>query len=136
MSMYQIVLRLARNPGYPNGDDSQGYVLVAPLDASDQLDAAAWRENRETCTVIRFKPGEDRDADGLLTHNGSHWFFHYDEVEEGEDEPVFRLGEHRLAIGDYVTIHESNDASLTYRVTQRTPVHPKNQRETTKEIVR
>jgi hypothetical protein len=124
MSLYQIILRLARNPGFPEGDDSQGYVIIAPLDANDCLDPEGWRENHKLCTVVRFKPGEERDADGLLTHSGSHWFFHYDEVEEGEDEPVFRLGEHRLALGDYVTVHESDGQSLTYRVSQRSLLHP------------
>jgi hypothetical protein len=134
MSLFQIILRLARNPAFPAGDDSQGYVIVAPLDANDHLDPEGWRENRKLCTVVRFKPGEDRDADGLLTHNGSHWFFHYDEVEEGDDEPVFRLGEHRLALGDYVTIHENDGQSQTYRVAQRTrfrpaqPSHPVKER--------
>ncbi|MEQ1609295.1 MAG: hypothetical protein ABL956_10070 [Hyphomonadaceae bacterium] len=121
MSLHQIVLRLARNPGFPGGDDGQGYVVVAPLDANDHLDAAEWRDHREDCTVIRFKPGEDKDADGRLSHNGSNWFFHYDEMREGADEPVYRLGEHRLAVGDYLTIHESDGRSLTYRVTQKTP---------------
>ncbi len=124
MSMYQIVMRLARNPGYPDGDDTQGYIITAPLDVDDRLDPKAWREHRDACTVVRFKAGEDRDADGLLTHNGSHWFFHYDEVQEGDDEPVYRLGDHRLAIGDYVTIQENDGATLTYRVTQRTAVRP------------
>jgi hypothetical protein len=119
--MYQVVLRLARNPGFPEGDDGQGYVLVAPLDKDDRLDVKAWRASRAACTVVRFKPGTERDADGLLTHNGDDWFFHYDEAREGKDEPAFRLGEHRLAIGDYVTIHENDGQSLTYRVTQRTP---------------
>jgi hypothetical protein len=124
MSLHQIVLKLARNPGFPAGDQTQGYVLVAPLDSQCQLDLGDWRKNREMCTVIRFKPGEDRDADGVLTHNGAHWFFHYDEVREGDDEPVFRLGDHRLAVGEYVTIHESDGKSLTYRVTQSAPFHP------------
>lgn len=124
MSVYQIVLRLARNPGYPEGDDAQGFIITAPLDADDRLDLAAWRSNREACTVIRFKPGEDRDADGRLTHNGSHWFFHYDEAGEGDDEPVYRLGDHRLAIGEYVTVQENDGATLTYRITQRVPVRP------------
>ncbi|RYZ15194.1 MAG: hypothetical protein EON61_00510 [Alphaproteobacteria bacterium] len=123
MSLYQIVLRLARNPGFPEGDDSQGYVLVAPLDRDDRLDASEWREMRDACTVVRFKPGEEKDADGRLTHNGSSWFFHYDEAREGADEPVYRLGDHRLAIGDYVTIHENDGQSLTYKVAQRTPFH-------------
>jgi len=120
MPLYQIVLRLARNPGFPAGDDSQGYVVVAPLDANDHLDAVEWRDHRDACTVIRFKPGDDKDADGRLSHNGSSWFFHYDEMREGADEPVYRLGEHRLAVGDYLTVHESDGQSLTYRVTQKT----------------
>lgn len=119
--LHQIVLRLARNPGFPTGDDHQGYTIVAPLDASDRLDAQEWRDHREACTVIRFKPGEERDADGRLSHNGANWFFHYDEVREGDDEAIYRLGEHRLAVGDYVTIHENDGKSLTYRVSQRTP---------------
>lgn len=121
MSLYQIELRLARNPGYPNGDDRQGYIIVAPLDNADRLDLAEWRAHREVCTVVRFKEGEANDADGRLTHNGSHWFFHYDEDREGDDEPVFRLGEHRLAIEDYLTIHERDGQSLTYRVVKRAP---------------
>ena len=119
MSMFQIILRLARNPGFPDGDEHQGYVLVAPLDAQDRLDPREWRPNKAACTVVGFKPGTERDADGLLTHNGSNWFFHYDEEREGDDEPAYRLGEHRLAVGDYVTIHESDGKSLTYRVAQR-----------------
>ena len=121
MALYQIILRLARNPGFPEGDDCQGYMLVAPLDAQDRLDPVEWRLHREVCKVVRFKPGEDRDADGRLTHNGSSWFFHYDEPREGADEPVYRLGEHRLAIGEYLTIHESDGQSLTYKVARRAP---------------
>lgn len=125
MPLHQIILRLARNPGFPDGDAGQGYILIAPLDSDGKLDAEAWREQREACTVIRFKPGVDRDADGRLTHRGSDWFFHYDEMREGDDEPVYRLGDHRLFLGDYVTIHESDGQVLTYRVTQNMPFRPK-----------
>jgi hypothetical protein len=121
MALHQIILRLARNPGFPEGDTQQGYTVIAPLDADDRLDPVEWRQCRDVCKVVRFKPGDDRDADGRLTHNGSSWFFHYDEAREGADEPIYRLGDHRLAIGDYVTIHESDGQSLTYRVTERTP---------------
>lgn len=124
MSLFQIVMRLARNPGYPDGDDQQGYTIIAPLDREGRLNVEEWRDNREACTVIRFKPGEERDADGRLSHNGSHWFFHYDEVQEGEDEPVHRLQEHRLDLGDYVTIHESDGNAFTYRITQVQPYRP------------
>lgn len=118
----QVVLRLARNPGFPSGDDSHGYVICAPLDRDGNLSVAEWQEVREDCEVIRFKPGVERDADGKLTHRGSNWYFHYDEPREGDDEPVYRLGDHSLALGSYVTIHESDGRDLTYRVAQHIPV--------------
>jgi hypothetical protein len=116
MPLTQVVLRLARNPGYPDGDEGQGYVITAPLDRDGTLNADEWRSVKDRCTVIRFKPGEERDADGLLKHRGANWYFQYDEVAEGDDEPVFRLSDHSLAVGSYVTIHESDGKVLTYRV--------------------
>ena len=119
--LHQVVLRLARNPGFPEGDEGQGYVLIAPLDADHKLDPAAWKKNASACAVARFKHGEERDATGLLKHNGSRWFFDYEDRRDDDDEPVFRLGDHRLALGEYVTIHESDGKVLTYRVTQCNP---------------
>ncbi len=121
MSLTRIVLTLARNPGYPDGDPNQGYMITAPLDREDQLDTEAWKANREACTVVRFKPGTERDADGWLSHRGGRWYFRYDEEHEGDDEPVHRLGDHRLAIGDYVTISESDGRTQTYRVDRHLP---------------
>jgi hypothetical protein len=122
MALTQVVLRLARNPGYPDGDVAQGYVIHAPLDEKGQLSVEEWRHNRELCKVIRVKPGVERDADGLLTHKGSHWFIHYDEPREGDDEPVYRLGDHSMALGAYLTVHESDGRDLTYRVEQHLPL--------------
>lgn len=119
----RIILRLARNPGFPNGDDTRGYIITAPIDSQGFLQADEWRDCRKACIVEKFQPGEENDADGLLTHRGSHWFVHYDEPEEGDDEPLYRLGDHRLAIGDYVTIHENNGPEMTYRVTEHQQVH-------------
>lgn len=121
MPLTQVVLRLARNPGFPDGDDRQGYVVTAPLDRDCHIDLEEWRKHRSACTVVRFKPGEERDADGLLTHRGGKWFIHYDEEREGADEPVYRLGDHVLALGGYVTIHESDGQDLTYRVSEHLP---------------
>lgn len=121
MTLKRVVMRLARNPGHPEGDLHQGYVLVAPLDVDSKLDASEWRAKRAACTVARFRPGQPHEADGWLSHHGSHWYFRYDEEEEGPAEPVFRLGEHRLELGDYVTIHERDGQDLTYRVTEHLP---------------
>jgi hypothetical protein len=125
MPLTQVVLRLARNPGFPDGDASQGYIINAPLDRDGRLAVDEWRTLRDQCTVIRFKPGEDRDADGKLTHRGSNWYFHYDEEREGDDEPAYRLGDHALAVGNYITIHESDGKDLTYRVVQHNQVKQK-----------
>lgn len=121
--LHQIVLRLARNPGFPDGDEGQGYVLIAPLDADYKLDPEAWKKTSSACSVVRFKHGEERDATGLLKHKGARWFFDYETRRDDDDEPVFRLGDHRLALGEYVTIHESDGRVLTYRVTQCSPFH-------------
>jgi len=119
MALTRITLRLTRNPdaGFPEGDDHHGYVVVAPVDGDGKLDVDLWRDNKSACTVNRFTPHNADNADGWLTHRGSHWFFHYDEEEEGPDEPVFRLGDHMLRLGEYLTIHEADGDDLTYKVT-------------------
>jgi hypothetical protein len=118
MPMQRITLRLARNPGYPDGDASQGYVLTAPIDTQGHLVLDEWRAHKKACTVLRFHPDEDERADGWLTHRGSHWFFHYDEDHEGPDEPVHRLDDHSFVAGEYVTIRHMDEDALTYVVTE------------------
>ena len=122
MVLNRITLRLARNPGMPEGDDRQGYVITAPLDSDGHIDLEAWRAHRAACTVIRFHPDPDERADGLLTHRGNQWRFHYDEDEEGPDEPGYRLGEHAFRPGEYVTIAQHGEDALTYIVTEVMPV--------------
>ena len=124
MSLTRVVMRLGRNPdaGFPDGDEHHGYVVVAPLDKDGMLDVELWRANKEKCTVDRFSPDATEAADGWLTHRGSRWFFRYDEDEEGPDEPVYRLGEHTMRIGDYLTIHEADGDDLTYKITETTPL--------------
>ncbi len=122
--LHTIFLRLARNPeaGFPNGDETRGYRLIAPLNTEGLLDVETWRRLKERCTVDRLSPEPSERADGWLSHRGSHWYFRYDEDEEGPDEPVFRLGEHKLVAGEYVTIHEADAAPLVYRVAEAKPI--------------
>jgi hypothetical protein len=124
MALTRVVMQLARNPqaGFPDGDDKQGYVITAPLDAGGRLDPEQWRERRKDCTVIRFAPDEERVADGWLTHRGDKWYLHYDEEAEGPDEPLYRLGEHSLRLGEYLTIHEADGDDLTYKITEARPI--------------
>src|SRR5579863_215525 len=109
-------MRLARNPGteFAGGDDRRGYSLVAPLTAEGRLDAAAYARAREACVVRRFAPDED-PADGRLLRRGAHWFFDYENGDLADDEPVYRLGDHRFAVGEYVTVTDESGRPLTYK---------------------
>jgi hypothetical protein len=116
----RVILRLGRNPeaGYPEGDDSHGYVLVAPLTHDGVLDDTLWQAHRGDCTVKRFTPDPDERADGVLSRRGDNWFFHFDGEDVGGDESVFRLGAHRLLPGEYLTVRETDGDVLTYKVTE------------------
>jgi hypothetical protein len=119
MSLSRIVMRLARNPGteFAGGDDHRGYSLTAPLTADGHLDEAAYAKARAQCQVRRFTPDEDA-VDGRLARRGKHWFFDYDNTESTDDEPVHRLGEHRFAVGEYVTVTDEDGRPLTYKVVE------------------
>jgi len=117
----RIVMRLARNPGteFAEGDDHRGYALVAPLTPDGRLDAAAYAKAKGACVVRRFAPDED-PADGHLAHRGSRWYFDYEQEEVLDDEPVYRLGDHRFAVGEYVSVTDEDGRLLTYKVTDVT----------------
>lgn len=123
MTLSRIVMRLARNPGteYAGGDDHRGYALTAPLDSDGMLDEAAYSKAKGDCTVRRFAPDEDA-ADGRLARKGNRWFFDYDGDDDQDDEPVHRLGEHRFALGEYVTVTDEDGRPLTYKVVEVQPV--------------
>jgi hypothetical protein len=123
MALSRIVMRLARNPGteFAGGDDHRGYSLTAPLSADGHLDEAAYSKAKDACTVRRFAPDED-PTDGRLARKGQRWFFDYDQGDEADDEPVFRLGDHIFAVGEYVTITDEDGRPLTYKVVEVQPV--------------
>ena len=119
MTLSRIVMRLARNPGteFAGGDDHRGYALTAPLTPDGLLDADAYAKARSECVVRRFAPDEDA-ADGRLSRRGTRWFFDYDNADSSDDEPVHRLGEHRFAVGEYVTVTDEDGRPLTYKVVE------------------
>jgi hypothetical protein len=119
MTLSRIVMRLARNPGteFAGGDDHRGYTLTAPLTADGHLDEGAFAKSKARCTVRRFTPDEDA-TDGRLNRRGQRWFFDYDEEDTADDEPVHRLGEHRFAVGEYVTVTDEDGRPLTYKVVE------------------
>ena len=114
-------MRLARNPGteFADGDDHRGYALVAPLTPDGKLDEAAYRKPKAACTVRHFAPDED-PQEGKLVRRGERWYFDYDDAEEAARSPAYRLGEHRFAVGEYVSITDEDGRLLTYKVTEVT----------------
>ena len=115
-----ITLHLARNPGIAAGDQSRGYVLTAPLTKDGMIDSAAFGGRR--WAVHRF--GDERDGDiGWLARRGSAWFIDYDSAASTDDEPIFRLSDHPFLVGEYVTITGKDHRSLTYRVSEVTPLN-------------
>ena len=118
MSLSLVVMRLARNPGteFADGDDHRGYALTAPLTADGKLDEAEYRKHKDACTVRRFAADED-PQEGRLARRGGRWFFDYGDQADA-DEPLYRLGDHRFAIGEYVSITDEDGRLLTYKVTE------------------
>ncbi len=121
MSLSRIVIRMARNPGteFAEGDDHRGYALVAPLTGDGKIDEATFRKAAHDCTVRRFAPDEDAQ-EGKLTRRGDNWFFDYDGLQPVGDEPLYKLGQHRFAVGEYVTVADEDGRPLTYKVTEVT----------------
>ena len=115
MSLRRITLHLARTRERPEGDPQHGYELVAPLDPSGHLDAEAWQEAKALCTVRRFSPSSEDEHGRLIHTRHREWAFSYAPGEE-DDEPIFRLADHRFVAGEYVSITEHDGVMRPFRV--------------------
>jgi hypothetical protein len=116
MTLKKIRLELARDREHPEGSNRHGYEFVGPLDAEGHLDAADWKKHRERCRVKRFWLNEDDEMGHLVRKPGGHWAFHY-EGDSDDDESGYRLGDHKFAVGEYVSIREHDeDVMRTFRV--------------------
>lgn len=121
----RITLNLARSPQYPQGSAAHGYVIAAPLDERQCLDAEAWKKARHLCRVRRFWQGEP-DRVGTLVHqaggpDGATWAIDYDPRDRDDDEAAYRLGSHRFAPGEYVSIRDTEGEMHTFRVARLEP---------------
>jgi hypothetical protein len=108
----QIRITLAREPGHPDGEPDIAYLMVAPFDADDHIDAKLWRKHRTACRVTRSRPDQEDDH-GLLVHRpGGGWAIRYDRAAE---ESGFDFANERFAPCEYVSINEGGQPH-TYRV--------------------
>ena len=115
----RVTIHLARAPGFPEGSNSFGYDIIAPLNCDGHLDARLWRENRSACTVRRFRPDED-DRFGMLTRKaggpgGATWTIDYNSEISDDDEPGFRLDRHIFEPGTYISFIDGRE-SHAYKV--------------------
>ena len=112
----QIRIALAREPGHPEGDADVAYIMVAPLDPKDRIEAKLWREHRDACRIARQRPDE-QDKYGHLVHRpGGGWAFHYDGEAALPDEVGYHFADERFVVGEYVSLNERRKMR-PYRVT-------------------
>lgn len=123
MSLHKIRLELARNADFPEGSNARGYEFTAPLKPDGSLDGDEWKTARESCRVHRFWPGEEDEYGQLVHHRGHHWAFHYDDMEEEDEEPIFRFDRHHFVPGEYVSITEHDEVQRTFLVTEVVPAY-------------
>jgi hypothetical protein len=124
MTLQKIRLELARDKEHPEGSNRHGYEFVGPLDEEGRLDAAQWKKHRDRCRVRRFWQNESDEIGHLVRKPGGHWAFHYGiGGDADDDESGYRLGNHKFAPGEYVSIREHDDDVMrTFRVVRVEPL--------------
>lgn len=120
MALKRIRLTLARDHDFPNGSDARGYDFIAPVDNAGHLLVDEWRDARDRCRVCRFWAGRP-DEIGRLVHKrggsqGATWTFDYDPKSSEDDEPAYKLDQHHLVPGEYISITEHDGVQRTFFV--------------------
>jgi hypothetical protein len=119
--LYELRLELARQLDRPSGDSGHGYDLVVPLTPSGRLDLRLWQADPAACRIRRFRPGE-QDAIGRLARDASRrWRFDYSPAPM-QEEPSFRFGDEHFALGEYVSIRESDGRFHHFRIISARPL--------------
>ena len=119
-SLARIRMELARTPEAPEGAWDCGYELIAPLDPDGYLDVDAWRERRTECTVHRFWSGAGDEHGRLIHTRDRRWAFSYAPGED-DDEPIWRLDNHRFIEGEYVSVTEHDGVTRPFRIVRVRP---------------
>jgi hypothetical protein len=112
---HHVRLELAREPGSPAGDPTDGYDIVAPLDGDGRLDGDALRAEPERGHVRRFLREATVSKGQLRQGPGGRWIL---DMEDGDDEDAtgFRFGEERFVLGEYVSLSLPSGDQHTYVV--------------------
>lgn len=116
MTWYTIRLDLARSDAFPQGSAAHCYLFRAPLDEHGTVDGRALRAHPDRATVLRSWPDE-AERRGYLLHDAIGWRFSY-APGEADDEPIFHLETHPIALGAYLTVREQDGEDLCFKVTR------------------
>ncbi|MDE1987003.1 MAG: hypothetical protein KGL56_03050 [Alphaproteobacteria bacterium] len=120
MTLMRIRLEVARTGEFPNGSSRHGYEFLAPLTEDGHMDMDAWQHVRDKCTVLRFW-GDAPEEFGCLRHTGHGWRFDYDASVSTDDEPFFKLDQHRITPGAYLSIREHDGVQRPFKVIEIEP---------------
>lgn len=120
MNWSAIRFELARTPEFPDGSASRAYIVHLPLLEIGHIDPEALRRAPSKAIVRRFWPGEP-DLVGFVIPTEGGWAFSYRDGSE-DDESLFKLPAHRIAPGEYLTVHEPDGRELPYRITEVIPL--------------
>lgn len=113
---FKVQLRLAREPGHPEGSDLQGYDIVVPLTKERRIDASAWKKNRELCRAVHYRDSDEHDVGHVVHLPGGAWSLRFDIRGDDEDAIGYRFGSEHFIVGEYMSLREG-EALHTYRVT-------------------
>jgi len=120
MSWTRLRLELARGPERPEGSHRIGYELTLPLASDGHMAIEVFRELPELCTVHRFGEDSEERVGALKHHRGDHWAFTYAGPGAFE-ENLPRFGQHRLRVGDYVSVLDAHGRDHAYRIVSAVP---------------
>jgi hypothetical protein len=112
---FKVRLRLAREPGHPEGSDLQGYDIVVPLNKDRRIDAEAWKKNRDLCRAVHYRDSEEHDVGHVVHLPGGVWTLRFDVRGDDEDAVGYRFSSERFVVGEYMSLREG-EALHTYRV--------------------
>ena len=115
VSEWKIIrLELARTPEFPSGSAGRAYILRLPIYDDGLIDEDAVKQHPSMATVRRFWPNEP-DQQGYVMHTHGKWAFSYKAGEE-DDERLFHLETHPLAVGEFVTLTEPDGRQFPFKV--------------------
>jgi len=124
MTLYHVHMQLARTPDFPEGSKDHGYDLILPLTSEQRFDARAWKAQSGGGKVRRFW-GSEEPRNGLLRHAGHQWFVDYDMKVEGDEEPFFKLENHKIMQGEYLSLNDADGETHTFLITSVTALPEK-----------